>query len=148
MGYEYITYHTIPEADVLNDILKLHEDIFGTSDNLITNMLSKSKLLVIIAKDGKKIVGYKIGYTIDSTKFYSWLGGIDANYRKQGIASILMKKQHQYLRNNGFRIVQTKTMNKWRNMLILNIKSGFDIIHTYTNEKGIHKIILEKNLVK
>ncbi|MBD7937811.1 MULTISPECIES: GNAT family N-acetyltransferase [Cytobacillus] len=147
MGYEYIVYNTTPEAKVLNDILKLHKDIFGTSDSLISHMQRQSKLLVIIAKDGEKTIGYKIGYAIDRTKFYSWLGGIDFNYRKQGIASMLMKKQHQYLRNNGFHIVQTKTMYKWRNMLILNIKSGFDIIHTYTNEKGLHKIILEKNLL-
>lgn len=57
-----------------------------------------------------------------------------------------MEKQHQYLRDNGYNVVQTKTMNKWRNMLILNIKSGFDIIDTYTDEKGQFKIVLEKNL--
>lgn len=37
-------------------------------------------------------------------------------------------------------------MNKWRGMLILNIKNGFDIIETYTDENGLHKIVLEKNL--
>jgi hypothetical protein len=58
-----------------------------------------------------------------------------------------MEQQHQYLKENGYHIVQTKTMNKWRSMLILNIKSGFDIIETYTNDKGVHKIILEKNLL-
>jgi hypothetical protein len=59
-----------------------------------------------------------------------------------------MKKQHQYLRDNSYYVVQTKTMNKWRNMLILNIKSGFDIIDTYTDKKGQLKIVLEKNLLK
>lgn len=147
MGYEYITYNSIPEDDILEDILKLHKDIFGTSDDLINKMLSKPKLLVLTAVDGKHVIGYKIGYEIERTKFYSWLGGIDSNYRKQGIASMLMEKQHQYLRDNGYNVVQTKTMNKWRNMLILNIKSGFDIINTYTDEKGLHKIVLEKNLI-
>ena len=33
-------------------------------------------------------------------------------------------------------------------MLILNIKNGFDVIDTYTDKKGLHKIILEKNLLK
>lgn len=72
---------------------------------------------------------------------------MDANYRKRGIASELMKKQHQYLKESGYSVVQTKTMNKWRSMLVLNIKNGFDVIDTYIDEKGLHKIILEKKLI-
>lgn len=59
-----------------------------------------------------------------------------------------MKKQHHYLRETGYKVVQTKTMNKWRGMLVLNIKSGFDVVATCTDEKGLHKIILEKHLVQ
>jgi len=66
---------------------------------------------------------------------------------KFGVASELMEKQHNYLIEKGYTIVQTKTMNKWRSMLILNIKSGFDVIDTYTDENGRHKIILEKILM-
>ncbi|MDZ5606438.1 GNAT family N-acetyltransferase [Bacillus pseudomycoides] len=79
-------------------------------------------------------------------EFYSWLGRGDENYRNQRIGFNLMEQQHQLLREKGYRIIQTKTKNKWRNMLILNIKSGFDIIGTYTDEKGEPKIILQKNL--
>ncbi len=110
-------------------------------------MESKSQLLVITAMNGTKIIGYKIGYALDNNKFYSWLGGVNADYRKFGIASTLMEKQHQYLREKGYSVVQTKTMNKWRSMLVLNIKNGFDVIDTYTDEKGLHKIILEKKLL-
>ncbi|MFH5780043.1 GNAT family N-acetyltransferase [Heyndrickxia oleronia] len=147
MGFEYFILNSIPAVDVLNGILELHKDIFGTSDDLINKMASKPPLLVITAMDGKKVIGYKIGYAIDNNKFYSWLGGVDPNYRKHGIASMLMEKQHQYLKENGYKVVQTKTMNKWRNMLILNIKNGFDVIDTYTDKNGLHKIILEKNLL-
>ena len=66
---------------------------------------------------------------------------------KFGVASELIEKQHNYLIEKGYNIVQTKTMNKWRSMLILNIKSGFDVIDTYTDENGRHKIILEKILM-
>ncbi|MEK5175701.1 GNAT family N-acetyltransferase [Heyndrickxia sp. FSL W8-0496] len=147
MKFEYFILNSIPDVDVLNGILELHKDIFGTTDDLINKMASKPQLLVITAIDGKKVIGYKIGYAIDKNKFYSWLGGVDPNYRKHGIASMLMEKQHQYLKENGYKVVQTKTMNKWRNMLILNIKNGFDVIDTYTDKKGLHKIILEKNLL-
>ncbi len=147
MFFDYIVINSIPDADVMHGILELHKDIFGTSNDLISKMSSKPQLLVITAMDGKKVIGYKIGYAIDRNKFYSWLGGVDINYRKHGIASTLMEKQHQCLKDNGYDIVQTKTMNKWRSMLILNIKNGFDVIDTYTDEKGLHKIVLEKSLL-
>ncbi|HYK71993.1 MAG TPA: GNAT family N-acetyltransferase [Pseudoneobacillus sp.] len=147
MNFNYNIFNSIPDADVLNSLLELHKSIFGTSDDLINKMDSKPQLLVITAMDGKKVIGYKIGYAIDSSKFYSWLGGVDPNFRKHGIASMLMEKQHQYLAANCYTIVQTKTMNKWRSMLILNIRNGFDVIDTYTDEKGLHKIVLEKSLI-
>jgi predicted GNAT family acetyltransferase len=147
LSFDYSIFNSLPDDEVLFGIIDLHKNIFGTSDNLINKMGSKPKLLVITAMDGTKVIGYKIGYELDNNKFYSWLGGVDTNYRKHGIASELMEKQHQYLKENGYSVVQTKTMNKWRSMLVLNIKNGFDVIDTYIDEKGLHKIILEKKLL-
>ncbi|WP_404427926.1 GNAT family N-acetyltransferase [Ureibacillus chungkukjangi] len=143
---EYNIFESIPDKNILNEILNLHGAIFGYSDDLINKMSSKSKLLIITARDGERVVGYKMGYEITNDKFYSWLGGVNPLYRNQGIAASLMEMQHRYLKNSGYYIVQTKTMNKWRGMLILNIKNGFEIIETYTDENGLHKIVLEKNL--
>ncbi|MDQ0225912.1 hypothetical protein J2S02_002256 [Metabacillus niabensis] len=58
-----------------------------------------------------------------------------------------MEMQHQWIKENGYSYVQTKTMNKWRSMLILNIKNGFDVIDTYIDKKGLQKIVLEKRLI-
>lgn len=146
MDLDYIQLNKIPNAGLLDSILELHKIIFGCSDNLVKQMESKPELLIHVAMEGTNVIGYKIGYGIDNEKFYSWLGGVDQKYRNTGVASKLMGKQHQYLKEQGFKTVQTKTMNKWRSMLILNIKTGFDIIGTYTNEKGEFKIILEKIL--
>lgn len=144
-----ITYSVIPSKPVggtLEGILELHREIFGTTDNLIDKMASKPQPLIIIAKLDENVIGYKIGYELDSQTFYSWLGGVSADYRKHGIASRLLKMQHQLLIDKGYRIVRTKTMNKWRGMLMLNIKHGFDVMETYTDENGRHKIVLEKKL--
>lgn len=146
MSYEYIIYNKLPEKNILSSIVELHKDIFNTNEDLIRKMACKPKLLVIAAYDHKKIIGYKIGYEIDNSIFYSWLGGVNPNYRNLGIASKLMDIQHQYLKKNGYDVVQTKTMNRWRNMLILNIKMGFNVIAAYTDEKELHKIVLEKEL--
>nr|WP_231868470.1 GNAT family N-acetyltransferase [Fictibacillus phosphorivorans] len=88
-----------------------------------------------------------MGYELNQSKYYSWLGGVDSTYRGHGVAAKLMNLQHMYLKEKGYSVVQTKTMNKWRGMLLLNIKSGFDVIETYTNEEGLLKIILEKSSI-
>ncbi|MDX5475090.1 MAG: GNAT family N-acetyltransferase [Bacillaceae bacterium] len=144
MEFKYF-FNEIPD-DVLEGLVTLHKFIFGLNEDLKNKISNKPPLLTIIAMEDSKVIGYKIGYPLNSKTFYSWLGGVHPNYRNLGIASMLMEKQHKHLRDNGYKIVQTKTMNKWRNMLILNIKHGFDVIETYTDEKGLHKIVLEKKL--
>ncbi|WP_436374830.1 GNAT family N-acetyltransferase [Cytobacillus sp. BC1816] len=137
---------TMPEAGILSGIIELHKNIFGDSEGLVSKMKSKPQLLVLAAVDGEKVIGYKMGYAIDEVTFYSWLGGVAPDNRKNGVASMLMEKQHEYLKETGYKVVRTKTMNIWRSMLILNIKHGFDVIETYTDVKGLHKIVLEKRL--
>nr|WP_034746788.1 GNAT family N-acetyltransferase [Halalkalibacter wakoensis] len=136
----------MPDDHILDGMIELHKSIFDSADDLVSKMARKPKLLVVAALKEKKVIGYKIGYELDPTTFYSWLGGVDVTYRKHGIASKLMEKQHQYIKDNGYSVVQTKTMNKWRSMLILNIKNGFDVIDTYVDKNGLHKIVLEKKL--
>lgn len=46
----------------------------------------------------------------------------------------------------GYTTGQTKMMNKWHEMLLLNLKNGFDIMRMYKDAKGRHKIVLEKKL--
>ncbi|WEG14506.1 GNAT family N-acetyltransferase [Pullulanibacillus sp. KACC 23026] len=146
MSFEYITFKSVPEGAILESLLLLHKNIFGESDNLIKDMESKSNILILAAINDSKVIGYKIGYDLDHTKFYSWLGGVDNHFRKHGVGSKLMETQHQYLKENGYKIVQTKSMNKWRNMLLLNIKTGFDVVGTELDKNGEIKIILEKPL--
>ncbi|QUW23623.1 GNAT family N-acetyltransferase [Sporosarcina sp. Marseille-Q4063] len=146
MDLVYANFNSIPDNKIMEGIIKLHYSIFGDSDSLVNQMKSKPQMLIDVAMEGEKVIAYKIGYALDNAKFYSWLGGVDADYRNYGVASKLMDKQHQHLIMNGYKIVQTKTMNKWRSMLILNIKNGFDVIGTYNEDNGETKIILEKKL--
>lgn len=167
-----ITYRNIigiPEGALMNDILILHEKIFKDSHTLVPKMATKPSLLVTVARDHadrtdkadngsvagsvtvcatrRRVVGYKIGYELDSDTFYSWLGGVNPNYWNHGIGSKLMEVQHEYLRQSGYQAVETKTKNKWRSMLILNIKHGFDVVEAVLDETGEHKITLRKGLV-
>ncbi|WP_219839071.1 GNAT family N-acetyltransferase [Paenibacillus sp. R14(2021)] len=126
----------------------LHESIFGNqSSNSITQELSgRPQYLILVAIDNGRVIGYKIGYQDRKSRFYSWLGAVYPEYRSQGIASELMIRQHEWCKSQGYKVVRTQTKNKWRKMLILNIRHDFNIIGTYTDDKGETKIILEKQL--
>ncbi|WP_019376624.1 GNAT family N-acetyltransferase [Virgibacillus halodenitrificans] len=135
-----------PNAELLNKVLNLHDSIFKDAATLISKAENKSKVIFNLALEDEEIIGYKIGYELEPNVFYSWLGGVDESHRNKGVASKLMDQQHLYLIEKGYEIVQTKTKNKWRGMLVLNIKSGFDVIGIYTDNEGEPKIILEKRL--
>lgn len=142
----YKVFQGMPEQEVVEGILKLHESVFGESSTLVDKIKSKPKILMNIAFYQSTVVGYKIGYELDERNFYSWYGAVCDAYRGQGIASELMKQQHCLVGEAGYTIIQTKTRNKWRSMLILNIKNGFDVTEVFTDDAGIHRIVLEKNI--
>lgn len=143
----YLTIQNIPDLSTLQSIEGLYKEIFQTIDhNKFTLRMTNEKAFSIIALDSDQIIGFKTGYSLDSKTFYSWIGGVLPAYRGRGIADELMKRQHAWCKQNGFQIIRTKTMNRWRSMLILNLKHGFNIIDNYTDEKGEVKIILEKEI--
>jgi ribosomal protein S18 acetylase RimI-like enzyme len=144
MEYKWIDPNR--DMEMMTGVLSLYETIFGDSAGLLERMKTKYNLLILVAIYEEKVVGFKMGYELEKHKFYSWLGGVDQEYRNKGVGSTLMTMQHQILKERGYKIVQTKTKNKWKQMLILNLKHGFDIIGTYTDNKGESKIILEKKL--
>ncbi|MFC4411798.1 GNAT family N-acetyltransferase [Chungangia koreensis] len=142
---EYKLYTEIPESKIMDGILKIHQEIFEDT-TLPEKAESKEKILFFVAVEDGRVAGYKIGYEVTDDHFYSWYGAVNPEDRGKGIATELMKRQHTYLKDIGYKIVSTKTRNKWREMLILNIKHGFDVMETFVDGDGIHRIVLEKQL--
>ncbi|WP_299119122.1 GNAT family N-acetyltransferase [uncultured Tenacibaculum sp.] len=138
----------IPDKKGLEELLTLYTSIFNDAiaEFFLERIQSKEKVFSIIAYYNNNPVGFKIGYQYDTNTFYSWVGGVLAQYRKKGIASKLAKLQENWALQNGFKKLRTKSMNKFKPMLILNLKNGFDIIQVYTNEKGQTKIVFEKSI--
>ena len=136
------------ESPWYESMCSLHNSIFTTqnSDAIREELSSRQQFLILVTIHDDRVVGYKIGYQDRKSKFYSWLGGVYPEYRSQGIASELMLKQHEWCKEHGYSVVRTQTKNKWRSMLILNLRHGFDVVGTYIDEKGEPKIILEKRL--
>lgn len=146
-----ITFEEIegkPDSQILEKIAEFYQSIFAVADSekLYKRIDSAENLFTVLAFYDGEIVGFKLGYQIDSRKFYSWLGGVKSEFRKHGIAQELMNRQHDWCRKKDFKIVQTKTKNSFKPMLILNIKNGFDIIELQRNDSNEIKIVLEKKL--
>lgn len=143
---EYVYYQEIPENEILMGIMDLHKHVFEGAELGLEELMEKKELLSFVALAGKRVVGFKIGFEYANDTFYSWLGGVHVDYRGKGIASELMRRQHEKVKSLGYPKIRTISRNKRREMLLLNIKFGFDIIETFTSAKGTHKIVLEKEL--
>lgn len=102
--------------------------------------------LFLTVFDGREMVAFKFGYAQDQELFYSWVGAVLPEYQKLGIASELIEVQHNWCQSKGFKKIETRTRNKYTDMLRLNFKFGFKIIGTQASHKDDIKIILEKLL--
>lgn len=128
------------------ELEELYQEIFASKIKFLSSLFEKKHFHLVIAIKEGKLIGFKAGYEQKSSRFYSWIGGVSPLHRGQGIAGELMKAQHTWCHHHGYTAIQTKTKNRWKQMLILNLKHGFNVIGTYTDETGEPKIILEKKL--
>ncbi|ALS75917.1 hypothetical protein AUC31_12240 [Planococcus rifietoensis] len=147
MNIHYQKFSSEPPYGIAEEITALHRLIFDGPGHWLEKLNRQETVLVYVALVDKCVVGYKIGYALDDQIFYSWLGGVRPDCRKLGIASELMRRQHEDLKDMGYEIVRTKTMNKWRGMLLLNIQTGFDVLKTEVDPRSQLKIVLEKKLL-
>ncbi|WP_440497389.1 GNAT family N-acetyltransferase [Solibacillus silvestris] len=109
-------------------------------------MREKQNLLAVVAVEDGVVAGFKLGYEQQDGVFYSWLGGVHPQFQQQGIAAKCMAAQHEWCKKKGYLRVRTYGRNNRKAMLIVNLKAGFDIVSTFIDEKGRHKIIFEKSL--
>lgn len=143
----FCLYESPIGADLNEEILELSETVFGSGDRLdstwrINNM---PKLTVFGVRHGNKLVGFKMGYAVTSRRYYSWLGGVHPEFRGSGLARKLMEQQHDWIRDNGFSIVETKVMEGNVAMRDLNTAAGFvPVGSTLTSDSK--KIVLRKHV--
>lgn len=146
--YTYQTIEGIPSQEVLTELLDLYSALFEDAklDFFKERIQTKEDLVIILCYDAKIPIGFKLGYRYNEDTFYSWVGGVLPQYRQKGIAKKLMQLQHDCASKKGYGKVRTKSMNRFKPMMCLNLKSGFDIVKVYTNDSQQTKIIFEKKL--
>lgn len=102
--------------------------------------------LLCRALAGGGMVGFKLGYRRGDALFYSWLGGVDPDFRRRGIAEALTGLQHETLVRRGYRFVETRTRAANAAMLIVNLRAGFTITGYETDAKDFAVVTQRKEL--
>ena len=151
MGNVNISYN-IFEGDLSNnlftELLHLYNQLFEDADLEFFKIrfTTQTNNCSVLAFNNKQLIGFKIGYPIENNTFYSWIGGVNSEFRNIGIGKQLATLQENYAIQKGFSVLKTKSMNRFKPMMILNLKNGFSITKVYTNTKGQTKIVFEKQL--
>ncbi|MDP3919174.1 MAG: GNAT family N-acetyltransferase [Nanoarchaeota archaeon] len=139
----------------LEDIQKAVNISFGIPEfetpNLVQDYIErigdKDHLILIGEKDNIP-AGFKIGYNKNNDgSFYSWMGGVLPQYRRQGIANQLAEYQEDWAKRKLYTSIQIKTRQKFQGMLYLAIKRGYQMTSFDDDTRFEDKLItLEKRL--
>lgn len=90
------------------------------------------------------LVGFKLGYQKAEGVFFSWIGGVLPDFRRRGIARILMAEQYKYVLSHGYTEIQTEVSSLNPGMLILNLEEGFMVTDCQHLESGECILLLRK----
>ncbi|KZN49337.1 GNAT family N-acetyltransferase [Pseudoalteromonas luteoviolacea] len=103
---------------------------------LIEARLKNKKTLLLVAKADGQPVAYKLGYALDEKHFYSWLGAVIPEFREAGIAQALLNEQERWCTSLGYEAIGVKSMNRFKNMLMMLLKNNYQIVACHPLEDG------------
>ena len=139
----------LPPEALLHQLAALNESLFGfgeTAAQLTWLIEQERQVMLLLASLEGRLVGFKMGFRCEPGTFESWRGGVLPEARRQGLARLLMDRQHAWCAEAGFRFVQTAVSADNVAMLVLNLQCGFAITGSYVNRGSKLKISLEKRL--
>ena len=114
-------------------------------DSLTWRLEKMPDVTAFVAEIDSCMVGFKIGYATAYNRYYSWLGGVDPNFRKQGIATKLMDQQHEWLYKSQFQVIETHVEQNNKAMIQLNLKSGLTITGFFLKDNKPN-FVMQKNV--
>ncbi|MBC7742393.1 MAG: DUF1653 domain-containing protein [Bdellovibrionaceae bacterium] len=143
-----ITEYTSIQDFPISQFSILHNEIMESTATTpkFAERLKNKKIYGLLIFDGATPVGMKLGYAEAGSLFYSWLGGTIKAYRGLGIASELMRVQHEWCKAQGYAVVETRSREPFTDMMRLNLALGFKITGTLIDPKNQLKVIFQKQL--
>ncbi len=136
----------------LSEILYVHKlipEFSGTyPPGFYENRLRHRIHLALVAEKGEELLGFKVGYQSDTPEvFYSWMGGVRPEFRRNGIADALADYQESWMKGKGFKSVFFKTRNRFPAMIAFGLRRGFKIVDVLS-KGGVedYRIVMMKTL--
>lgn len=144
---DYLLLDPLKEPELLRACIALGKTRLGKCprSKVFKTLRLHTRRLLVAAREGDAVVGFKLGFSERPGIFYSWLGAVAETHESRGIGRRLMELQHQHLAENGYHLIRTATRNQFRRMLIMNLQSGFDLVGTSAKPDGL-LLLLEKRL--
>lgn len=130
MPFEFeLVESDVPDSLVL-ELSALEQRVFGNSDidSLRWRVENMPDVTVFLARHGQRLAGFKAGYAVTDKRYYSWLGGVDPDHQRRGLASALMQRQHDWLSQYGYRFVETHVRQDNAGMIHVNFNHGFNVV--------------------
>ena len=124
--------HQAPfDASLIEEVTQLARAVFAEPTLALAWRLSAMpEATAVLARDGDRLVGFKLGYAMTESRYYSWLGGVDPAARGGGVARQLMRRQHRWLAEKGCAQVETSTDQGNAAMARINLQEGFAVCGT------------------
>ncbi len=144
---EVKTLEKISSEDLF-ELKPLFESVFNDWDQirLAVDLKERSSIHLQKAYIDDTLVAFQIGYEHSLETFFSWLGAVKPEFRNLGIASDLMHRQQEWCRARGYKKVQMEIPNYRKEMLVLNLKTGFEFTGVKNDIKDGLNLIMEKKL--
>ncbi len=116
-------------AEVVEVVAEIEEFIVKENEQTLSERLEGKRHLILVAELQGQILGFKIGYELDSDTFYSWFGGVSPKARKMGLAQTMLDEQEKWVISKGYQQLKVKSRNQFPAMLRLLLRNDYLIEH-------------------
>lgn len=112
-------------SEVVTVVTEIDEFIVKENEQSLAQRLEGKRHLILVAEQQGQILGFKIGYEIDSDTFYSWFGGVSPKARNLGLAQKLLDVQEFWVVEQGYQQLKVKSRNQFPAMLRLLLRNNY-----------------------
>ncbi|MBD0787868.1 GNAT family N-acetyltransferase [Vibrio sp. Y2-5] len=112
-------------SEVVTVVSEIDEFIVKENEQSLAQRLEGKRHLILVAEQQGQILGFKIGYELDSETFYSWFGGVSPKARNLGLARKLLDVQEFWVIDHGYQQLKVKSRNQFPAMLRLLLRNNY-----------------------
>jgi ribosomal protein S18 acetylase RimI-like enzyme len=112
-------------SEVVTVVTEIDEFIVKENEQSLAQRLEGKRHLILVAEQQGQILGFKIGYELDSDTFYSWFGGVSPKSRNLGLAQKLLDVQESWVIEQGYQQLKVKSRNQFPAMLRLLLRNNY-----------------------